>query len=226
MTGETSKTMNVWPGLIATGCVVAAMVGASLWVWDQAPDSLPVHFGLDGTPDRWGSKLEALLAIPALTGVLGALMAGLPQLDPRRENLARSASFYYAAWFGVLALLAAIHAGAIATAMGSAIDMGQLIAIAAGALIILIGNFMGKSRPNWFAGIRTPWTLSSDYAWQRTHRIAGPLFMLTGAATIAAALVLSQQTAIVILVAGLLITSLLSVVLSYVFWKSDPERME
>lgn len=224
MTGEISKSLNIRPGLIATGVTVAAMLAATAWAWDKTPDNMPVHFGFDGQPDRWGPKWEALVSIPVLAAIVGAILAAIPRFDPKRENLAQSSGFYYAIWLGVLAVLAAVHAGFIALAIGVPFDMGRVICVAIGGLFVVMGNFMGKSRPNWFAGFRTPWTLSSDYSWQRTHRTVGPLFMLTGALAVGAALIFGAQIAIPIIVVGALLTATFGVALSYVFWKNDPER--
>ena len=91
-------------------------------------------------------------------------------------------------------------------------------------LFVLLGNYLGKSHPNWFAGVRTPWTLSSDYAWEKTHRWAGRLFVLTGFGTLAAWLTTDERTTILVMIVAITITALASVALSYFFWRNDPER--
>lgn len=221
---ETREALNVRPGVIASAVVIAAMLAASAWAWDKVPDSLPVHFGLDGTPDRYGSKWEALLIMPGVVALIGAIMAVVPLIDPRKNNLANSGGFYYAAWYGELAVMSVAHAGLIAAAMGAVANVGQWIAIAVGALFVLLGNFMGKSRANWFAGFRTPWTLSSDYSWQKTHRMTGWMFVLTGVTTILAAIFSTPFAAFLAMIVGTVGTIVLGAVLSYVFWKNDPER--
>ena len=221
---QTRQTLNIRQGVIATGVVIAGMVAASVWAWDKVPANLPVHFGLDGTADRYGSKWEALLIMPGAAALIGLIMAALPAIDPRRNNLARSGGLYYAAWFGALAVMGVAHAGLIAAAMGAAVNSGQIAAIAVGGLFVLLGNYMGKSRSNWFAGFRTPWTLSSDYSWQQTHRVTGWMFILTGVATIMSAIFLGPITAFAAMSAGTVGTVILGSYLSYVFWKNDPER--
>ena len=110
--------------------------------------------------------------------------------------------------------------------MGAVANVGQWIAIAVGALFVLLGNFMGKSRANWFAGFRTPWTLSSDYSWQKTHRMTGWMFVLTGVTTILAAILSTPLAAFLAMIVGTVGTIVLGAVLSYVFWKNDPERRQ
>lgn len=223
---ETREALNVRPGVIASAVVMAAMLAASVWAWDKVPDSVPVHFGLDGTADRYGSKWEALLIMPGVVALIGAIMAVVPLIDPRKNNLARSSGFYYAVWYGELAVMSVAHAGILAAAMGAVSNVGQWIAIAVGGLFVLLGNYMGKSRANWFAGFRTPWTLSSDYSWQKTHRIGGWMFVLTGVTTILAAIFLPPVAAFLTVIVGTVGTVIFGAVLSYVFWKNDPERRQ
>jgi uncharacterized membrane protein len=224
MSEDAPKTLNIWPGIVATAVVGAGMLAASAWAWDRIPDSVPVHFGIDGAADRYGTKWEALLIMPGVVALIGLIMAVVPHIDPRRNNLAQSSGFYYAVWYGELAVMSAAHAGLIAAAMGLVANVGQLLFMVVGALFILMGNYMGKSRPNWFAGFRTPWTLSSDYSWQKTHRIGGWMFMLTGAATIAAGLLFNTVAAALVMIGGALLTAVLGTWASYIYWKNDPEK--
>jgi uncharacterized membrane protein len=224
MDDESPKTLNIWPGVTATAVVALGMLAASAWAWDRIPDSVPVHFGIDGTADRYGSKWEALLIMPGVVALVGLIMAVVPMIDPRKNNLAQSGGFYYAVWYGELAVMSVAHAGLIMAAMGLVANVGQILFVVVGGLFILLGNYMGKSRPNWFAGFRTPWTLSSDYSWQQTHRATGWMFMLTGAATIAAGMLVSTMAAALVLIGGALLTVAVGAWLSYAYWKNDPEK--
>ncbi|HAH11704.1 MAG TPA: hypothetical protein DCL54_05835 [Alphaproteobacteria bacterium] len=223
-TNESRPALNVVPGVIITLLAVTAMATASFWVWDDVPDRVPVHFGIDGRPDRYGSKWEALATVPIVALLVGLLMALVPLIDPRRQNLTTSGTFYYAVWIGVLAVISLTHAALIVAALGSPEWVAPVIIAAVAALMIVIGNFMGKTRSNFFLGFRTPWTLSSDYSWQRTHRIVGALYMAVGLATGVALAFGGLMVATIVLAAGILGATLLGVVLSYHFWRTDPER--
>jgi len=213
--------------LVTNGMLIAAMAGISAWAWTRIPDAarLPLHWGLDGAPDRYGSKVEALIAMPAVAALITALLLVLPRIDPRRANIEASAKFWNAIAIGVVALLAYIHALLVATAVGMHIDMLNAMIPAMSVLFILIGNYLSKTRSNWFAGVRTPWTLSSDYSWEKTHRWSGRLFVLSGLAGLAAWFLAGPETAIVVILAALLATTVAAVVLSYVFWRNDPDRI-
>jgi len=93
-----------------------------------------------------------------------------------------------------------------------------------GGLFIVIGGVMGKIRPNWFVGVRTPWTLSSKVSWSRTHRLGGWLFIFVGLATMMAGFV-HARVALWILIGGLIGSTVWTVVYSYVSWRRDPEKI-
>ncbi len=96
--------------------------------------------------------------------------------------------------------------------------------ILAGLVIIVTGNYLGKIRSNYFAGFRTPWTLSSELSWNKTHRLGGKLLFLLGVVLIAGSIiVIGEFWAYFLLVASLLWTVVL-VAYSYFIWKSDPDR--
>jgi len=218
--------MNIKPLLIANSILIAAMAGASAWVWQSIPPEaqLPVHWNIEGQVDRLGSKTEALLLLPAIAIILTLVFVFLPRLDPRRTNLESSSKMWNAAAIGAVALLAYVHALLVMSARGRSVDVGDYLIPALSILFIVIGNYLPKTRSNWFAGVRTPWTMSSEYSWGKTHRLASRLFMGSGAASLLAWPTVGAKIAIFVLVGTLLGTTVISVAASYFFWKADPAR--
>lgn len=218
--------MNVKPLLIANGILIAAMVGLSLWAWPSIPADaqFPVHWNLEGVADRFGSKEEALFSIPIISAMLTLIFLVIPRFDPRRKNLEQSAKLWNAAAIGVVLLAGAVHAFLVFSALGFDLRVTDVVVPGIAGLFVLLGNYLGKTRSNWFAGVRTPWTLSSDYSWEKTHRWAGRLFVVTGVLTLAAWLLTDERTTMVVMIAAITATALISVVLSYVYWKNDPDR--
>ena len=102
--------------------------------------------------------------------------------------------------------------------------MPRFIGLAVGAMFFVMGNVLGKLRPNWFFGVRTPWTLSSKLSWNKTHRLAGWVFVLGGLLLMAAGLV-GTPTAMGIAFAVLMAGVLGAVTYSYFVWRSDPDRV-
>lgn len=218
--------MNFRPMLIVNTLLVLAMAGLSAWAWNQIPDGaqVPVHFDIHGQPNGYADKSEALVIMPAIVALVTMCMWLLPRFDPRQANILSSLKFWNATAILVAALLAYTHALMVGTALGYSIDMISALVPALGIMFIGIGNYLGKTRSNWFGGVRTPWTMSSEYAWTRTHRLAGQLFMMSGVATLAVWATLGAMPAFIVQIASVIVSALLSVVASYFYWKNDPER--
>jgi uncharacterized membrane protein len=220
--------MKVRPYLVATVLVVVGMLLVSAWAWPQIPDGtqVPIHWGVDGQPNGWASKPFALLGLPALTVGIGLLLAVAPRFDPRYGNVRRSATAYWAIAFGALALMGVIHVAAVLAATGRQVNMGLVVSLAVGALFVVVGNFLGKTRSSWILGIRTPWTLSSERSWTKTHRLGGYLFMVLGLAVIAVAMLAPGGPEAFVLLGGLVILVPLLFVYSYLVWRDDPDRQQ
>jgi uncharacterized membrane protein len=218
--------MSIRLPLIVSLLIVAAMVGLSAWAWSLLPDTarVAVHFDANGVANGFAGKEQALLMLPAMAAGLIVLLGVIPYIEPRRFNLAASAKLYRAAWIGVIALLALAHAMIVLKALHVAVDVPHLALPATAVLFMVIGNYLGKTRSNFFAGIRTPWTLSSDYSWEKTHRLTGRLFVLAGAIALVASFALAAKLAAEIMVAGVLASAMVGVLASYVYWRRDPLR--
>jgi len=111
----------------------------------------------------------------------------------------------------------------LAKALGSDISIDRLVPIGVGMLLIVIGNIMPRTRPNWFVGIRTPWTLSSDRVWERTHRFGGQLLVAAGALTVLVG-IFAPELAMPVLIGCSVAVSVGVLAGSYLIWRQDPDR--
>ena len=216
-------------GLIisAFAFVLAVIFSAYGWINTEPGAQVPVHFNLSGEADRYGSKAEAFLFLPAILLGITFLLAIAPNIDPRGKNLRRSRPVYIVGWIiGVVAL--AGGQGLITwTAVGGGVEgevMARGVGVFIAAIMLLLGLVIAKARPNFFAGIRTPWTLSSDLSWDKTHRWASRIFLVLGVAGLAAALLLPPEPVTIGLIAALLVSTLGLVIYSFLVWKADPAR--
>ena len=193
------------------------------------PERVPLHWNFAGQVDRYGSKLELVLFGPlAIAGVWG-LMLVLSRIDPRR--VARSAAAgadaapgeaegsYWTVIHLVVVILALLHAAILFAASGFVRGPGRLVAGGLALLLLLVGNFIGRVRPNWFVGIRTPWTLASDEVWRRTHRLAATLMVAGGCLLVPLALLLPEKVAVLAATAVTLAATLGPAVWSYFAWR-------
>jgi uncharacterized membrane protein len=112
--------------------------------------------------------------------VLNLLFLTLPKLDPQEKNYSLFKNYYYNFLLLLNAYLLYIHILILAWALGRRFVMGQMMTPALGILFFYAGCLMLKAKPNWFIGIRTPWTLSNETVWDKTHQLGGRLFQISG----------------------------------------------
>jgi uncharacterized membrane protein len=219
--------MNRRPAVIVSGIAILVMLGVSAWAWPQLPDGgrIPIHWGLDGQPNGWAPKWVALLISPAIGAIVAIVLGVIPAIEPRRSNLARSSGFYLTAWAGAMIVLTVAHVLAVSVALGATLQIGRLVVILVGLLYVAIGNFLPKTRSNFFAGIRTPWTLTSERSWTVTHRVGGWGFVLVGAlAVVSGVLDLPNTVLLGVLVGGMAVLIPVLLIVSYRAWRTDPDR--
>lgn len=225
--------MHRKPVIISFFCLLAALAIVA-YTWFNLPemDRYPLHWGPDGTPDRFGSRGDVLinLAIFPLGMVfMTALLWFMPRIEPLRENLQASMKAYNLVWIFVMVFfvgMTGLISAAYLTKGGAAMAVSpRLIVITMAVLFIGIGNVLGKVRQNFMFGIRTPWTLSSELSWEKTHRIGGRLFVLVGIISFIAALIM-PGLALIIFTTGLLVMLVVVLVYSYVVWKNDPNKRQ
>lgn len=204
--------------------LLAAMFALAAVTWPHAPDRIPVHWGMDGEVNGYGGKFEGLLLVPLIAAAVYVMFLVLPKLDPGRANYPHFSGVYTMFRFGILVFLAVVYGVIHLWIRGYRPPMSVLAPILTGGLFILIGSVMGKVRPNWFVGIRTPWTLSSKRSWSKTHRVAGWVFMVEGVCLIVAGALRSSAALVAALVIGG-VGILGTIVYSYLLWRDDPDRV-
>lgn len=208
----------------AAGVMLVAMFGLSFWAWQQLPVDarIAVHFGFDGVPDRWAGRAEGLLILPVIATVTAVVMALVPRIDPRGKNLKSDGDWYVLIVLVVLAVLACAHVAIIESALTGRARPAAFITLPLVVLCAALGRFLGRSRSNFFVGVRTPWTLSSDYAWQRANSLAGSGFLATGVVGLITLALAGGPCALKVLLGGMVVTAVVATLASYFFWRNDP----
>lgn len=202
--------------------IVAAMFVAAALAWPNVPDSIPVHFGPSGEPNRYGGKFEGLLVLPLIALAVLVLLKFLPKIDPMRAHYGQFAIAYNVIILAIEAFMALLYAAILATMFNLGVNVASVIIILVGLLFVAIGAVIDQVRPNWFVGIRTPWTLSSERAWIATHRAGRPVFIGMGIVLVISGLIQARWTlyaAISLCVLG--VVGLLAY--SYLAWRQDPQ---
>jgi len=195
---------------------VAVMGGIAAWIYPHLPAQTAIHWDEHGVAGGWAPRFWAAAFPVLLMAGLALLFAILPVISPRKFEIAPFTRVYGIIVLATLAFLLVVGTVALLAGAGYHVSMELVAPIAVGALLMVIGNFMGKFRKNFFVGIRTPWTLTSDVVWERTHRLAGWLFVLAGLVWIVGGLLHASP---VVLVVAALAAGFIPAIYSYFLYR-------
>jgi uncharacterized membrane protein len=203
-----------WPlWLLLAACVVAGAL-----VYPTLPERIPTHWNIDGQVDGWGSREFGVFGVLGICAAVYLLLLFLPLIDPRRDNYPKFQSVYRVIRALLVGFFAVLWAVTLAAARGVAVRIEMVVPALISVMFIVLGNLMGRLRFNWFVGIRTPWSLSGEEAWRRTHRASGRVWVLGGLLGLAGSL-WGGATAAWCLGIGIGGASVFSIVYSYFAWR-------
>jgi uncharacterized membrane protein len=166
--------------MLLAAALAAAPLAAGLFAWDALPEMMATHWGPDGLADGRSGKAFGVLFLPLLSAALAGFLSALPKLDPLAAGFKAFRKEYDGLVVLIVGFLALIQAAILAWNLGARFDFVQVVGPGIGLLFFYLGAIMPQMRRNWFAGIRTPWTLSSDRVWEETHRVGGKAFQAAG----------------------------------------------
>jgi uncharacterized membrane protein len=176
------------------------------------------HWNASGEVDGYMSKFWGIFMVSIIMTLFYALYVVIPRIDPRAQNIAEFRKTFNLFWVGLFVFFFYISALSNVWNLGVRFDFTQAIVPAIGMLFYFIGNLMLSTKRNSFMGIRTPWTMASDVVWDKTHKLGGGLFKLTGILTLGAGLI-SGLVAFVTLITAVVLSAVISVVYSYKVFK-------
>ena len=157
-------------------CLLPIIAGALLY--SSLPETVPTHFNFEGEPDGWSSRAFAAFGLPAIMLGMNFVLQFALNADPKRQNMSE-ALMNIAVWS--VPVLSVLCCGmTLAKSLGYDVRFEVVIPVFMGLLFIIIGNYLPKTKQSYTMGIRLPWTLNSEENWNRTHRLAGFLWVLCG----------------------------------------------
>jgi uncharacterized membrane protein len=198
------------PAIVAALLIIFVLTIA---MYPAVPDRVVSHWNAAGQADGYMSKLWGLGLIPLIMTGFVALLAVLPRIDPYKKNYEKFGDYYEGFILLFVLFMLAIQVQIILWSTGYQISPNLTFPILIGILFIYIGFLLGHAEQNWFVGIRTPWTLSSETVWKKTHKIGGKLFKIAG--VIAFAGVLAGEYAMWFILVPALAVAVFTVAYSY-----------
>ena len=164
--------------LIITSIVILLPIFAGLILWNKLPEEIPYHWNAAGEVDEWASKPMAVFGTPVLMLALQWLCVFATTADPKKQN--HPQKILHMIFWLVPVLTVLLSVVTYATAMGGSVRVEMILPASLGLLFIVIGNYLPKCQQNYTIGIKIPWTLASEENWNRTHRLAGFVWVVGG----------------------------------------------
>lgn len=205
-------------GILIVGIVLFSFV-IGIYYCPQMPEQMASHWNAKGRVDGYLPKFWGLFLIPVTLVGLALLFMAIPRIDPLRENIEKFRKYYDGFVILFMIFMIFVHFQTILWNIGIEISPNAFLPIAAGLLFIGVGILCENTRRNWFIGIRTPWTLSSDKVWDKTHRVGGKLFKIAGVIAIVG--IFFQRYAVYFVLIPALLVTAYTVVYSYFEYKKE-----
>ena len=199
--------------------LAATVAGVSLW--NRLPGQMASHWNVNDQVDGYMSKVWGVFLMPLITLGMFLLFLLIPNIDPLKANIAQFRDAFNLFIVLIVAFMVYIHALTLLWSLGyTGFDMSRAMLPALGVLFIFVGYMLRKARRNFFIGIRTPWTLSSDRVWDETHRIGATLFTISGVLALLGSF-FGGMTAFVMIMVPILGSTIFLVIYSYILYQKE-----
>jgi uncharacterized membrane protein len=205
--------------IVLTLIAIAVIAGALLW--NQLPEQMASHWNTNDQVDGYMPKFWGVFLMPLVTLGMLALFIVLPNMDPLKANIAQFRGAFNLFIVLIVAFMLYIHGLTLAWSIGyQDFKMSAAMLPFLGILFIFIGYLLRQAKRNFFIGIRTPWTLSSDMVWDKTHQLGSILFMVSGALAFVGSFI-GGMMAFWLLFVPLMGSTLFLVIYSYVLYRNE-----
>lgn len=205
-------------GALAIG---ALALGYFLWVYPTLKAIVPLNYGINGKPNAFGPKSDLFITESILAGssiLVYLLMKFLPAIDPKK-NVKFGEKTFMKLGFGIVIFMAALNVAITFSTINNSFSINDLIMPLVGLLFVFLGNVMYSLRPNYFAGIRTPWTLESEDNWVATHHMTSTIWVTCGISLTFFRLIYTSPLDTYVFIVGIGIMSFVPVIYSYWYFK-------
>lgn len=195
---------------------VGAAVAVAVYLYPNLPEQIPTHWNIDGEVDDYTAKPWGVVIMPMAAMFTFVIMRLIPVISPKGFRTDEFMDVVNVFTVAIVGFMSGVAILVLLEANGQDVHINEMIFTGVGLLFIVLGNYMGKVRKNFFIGIRTPWTLASDEVWSRTHRLGGKVFILIGLFMVLNGFV---RFPVEWLIASILVVALVPVIYSYVIYR-------
>ncbi|WP_343618203.1 SdpI family protein [Flavobacterium sp.] len=188
-------------------------------IWNSLPERVPIHWNSKGEIDNWGNKLALIVLLFMLPVLTYVIMSVITKIDPQKKLTLMGGKLYQLKFFLVL-FMSILALFIVYSSKNQSFSSPNFTFVMIGALLMIFGNYFKVIRPNYFIGIRTPWTLKNEEVWKLTHVFAGKLWFIAGFLIILSSLVFEMTVFSKVFFPFVLIVAIMPIVYSYFKYSS------
>lgn len=187
-------------------------------VWGELPEQVPMHWNIRGEIDRYGDKIELILIPILLPLLIYIIFLVIPSIDPK-DKIKNMGSKFHSIKILLTTMMTILALFIIYIAKNQSMTNPNYIVLLVGVLYIILGNYFKTIKPNYFIGIRTPWTLENETVWKKTHKLGGKMWFPAGIVVVLSSLILERQTNFILFIIITSIIAIIPMVYSYLLYK-------
>ena len=199
------------------------------YIWNDLPQTIPTHFGINGLPDKFGAKIEIIIA-PVILSVLGIftyfILRNIHKIDPKKKYTASTSSMMVKLSVFLIIILSFLSLFIFYSTLNGKITGMPLVFCGLSLFLAYIGNLMYSMKPNYFAGIRVPWALENEDNWRRTHQLASKIWFTGGIILAILSLILNFKILFIVYMISLFIMTAIPVIYSYTIFKNQQTKIK
>lgn len=200
-------------GIILTPFVYLAVI------WNRLPERVPVHWNASGEIDRWGNKLTLIIMLFLLPVLTYVILSVVSKIDPKKRMSLMGGKLYQLK-FSLVLFMSLLALFIIYSTKSQTISSPSFVFAILGGLFMVLGNYFKVIKPNYFIGIKTPWTLENDEIWKKTHIFAGKLWFIGGLLIILGSLIFESSFFVKIFLTIVFCITIVPICYSYLKYKN------
>ena len=195
------------------------------FIWKNLPDSVPIHWDIEGDIDRYGDKSELILIPILLPLLIYVIFTIVPLIDPKGK-IQQMGNKYFILKTAMTVFMSILASIIIYAVKNESLYNPNYIILLIGILLMILGNYFKTLRANYFIGIRTPWTLENQTVWKETHKLAGKIWFIGGLVIIVSSLLLDKEANFRLFIGTIIVISLIPVIYSFFKFRSLSNSLE